>query len=322
MSPLDDRSRNRYVLLCGGVGGAKLALGLSRALPASALTVVGNTGDDFEHLGMHISPDLDTLIYTLSGEVNPDTGWGRRNETWHCMDALEKLGGPTWFRLGDSDLATHLERTQRLAAGESLTAITRSLCERFGVATHLLPMSDQAIRTRLATDRGELDFQHYFVQENAAPVVHRISFAGAESARPGAGVLEALADPQLAGIVIAPSNPYLSIDPILAVTDIRQAISASSAPRLAISPIVGGVAIKGPTAKIMSELGLEVSPRTIADHYGSVINHLIVDNADEKIANEIQEKGLGVTVCNTIMKSEQEKVALARQVIAVCEAQS
>jgi len=317
-----DKAEKRYVLLSGGVGGAKLALGLSRILPPSALTIIANTGDDFEHLGLHISPDLDTLLYTLAGEVNIDTGWGRRDETWHCMDALEKLGGETWFRLGDRDLATHLERSRRLSAGESLSEVTAALCKKMGVEIRLLPMSDQKVRTRLTTDRGVLDFQHYFVRDAAAPVITRLEYAGAGTARASDGVREALGDPQLAGLVIAPSNPYLSINPILAIPDIRKAIKETSAPRVAVSPIVAGAAIKGPTAKIMRELGHEISSRTVADHYGTLIDHLLIDAADSACANGIEHSGPAVTVCNTVMTSDKDKMDLARRVIASCEMSS
>lgn len=322
MSHPSDTSHPHYVLLSGGVGGAKLALGLSRVLPASALTVIANTGDDFEHLGLHISPDLDTLLYTLSGEVNTETGWGRRDETWRCMEALQEFGGETWFRLGDRDLATHLERTGRMAAGEALSEITQTLCRRLGVDVRLLPMSDQPVRTRVITDRGKLDFQHYFVRERAVPVVRHLEYAGADAARAGAGVREALANPDLAGIVIAPSNPYLSIDPILAVSEIRQALENTTARRVAVSPIVAGAAIKGPAAKIMAELGLEVSTRTVAEHYGPLIDQLLVDTADAAVADQIRSERMGVKVCNTVMRSDQDKIDLARTVIAVCGARA
>lgn len=319
---MQDKNYNpakRYVLLSGGVGGAKLALGLSRILAPDTLTIIANTGDDFEHLGLHISPDLDTLLYTLAGEVNVETGWGRRNETWHCMNALEELGGETWFRLGDRDLATHLERSRRLSAGESLSEVTAALCEKMDVRIRLAPMSDQPVRTRLTTDRGLLDFQHYFVREQASPVIESLEYAGARVARASKDARQALQDPQLAGLVFAPSNPYLSIDPILAIPDIRDAIQDISAPRVAVSPIVAGAAIKGPTAKIMAELGHEVSPRAIADHYGTLIDHLLIDEADQACANRIESSGPAVTVCNTVMKSDEDKMSLARCVISSCE---
>ena len=242
--------------LSGGVGGAKLALGLYRVLPPGALTVVANTGDDFEHLGLAISPDLDTLLYTLAGIDNPATGWGRRDETWNFMAALERLGGETWFKLGDGDLATHVERTRRLAAGESLSQITDDFRRRLGISARLLPMSDDPVRTRLLTAEGWLDFQDYFVRRQCAPIVREIAFAGAAAARPHPDFLAALADPALRMVVICPSNPLISIDPILSLPGVREALRACRAPVVAVSPIIGGKAVKGPTAKMMAELGL------------------------------------------------------------------
>src|SRR5260221_2601957 len=255
------------VALSGGVGGAKLALGLYRILPPDALTVIANTGDDFEHLGLAISPDLDTLLYTLSGQDNPELGWGRRGETWTFMAALEALGGETWFRLGDGDLATHVERTRRLKAGESLSAIIDDFRRRLGIAARLLPMSDDPVRTRLRTPEGWLDFQDYFVRLRCAPVISELAFEGAETARPYPDFLATLADPDLRAIVICPSNPFISIDPILAVPGIRAALRDCHAPVVAVSPIIGGKAVKGPTAKMIEELGLPIDAAAVAGPY-------------------------------------------------------
>ena len=249
--------------LSGGVGGAKLALGLYRVLPPDTLTVVANTGDDFEHLGLAISPDLDTLLYTLSGQANPELGWGRRGETWTFMAALEALGGETWFRLGDGDLATHVERTRRLKAGESLSAISTISAAGSASRARLLPMSDDQVRTRLRTDAGWLDFQDYFVRLRCEPIVRELAFAGAGDARPHPDFLAALADPKLRAVVLCPSNPFISIDPILAVPGVRAALRACRAPVVAVSPIVAGQAVKGPTAKMMAELGLPVDAATL-----------------------------------------------------------
>ena len=249
--------------LSGGVGGAKLALGLYRILPPDTLTVVANTGDDFEHLGLSISPDLDTLLYTLSGEANPELGWGRRGETWTFMAALEKLGGETWFRLGDGDLATHVERSYRLAAGDSLSAVIDFFRRRLDIAARLLPVSDDRVRTLLDTDRGRLDFQDYFVRLRCEPVVRRLEFAGSETARPNPDFIAALADPRLRAVIVCPSNPFISIDPILAVPGVREALRACRAPVVAVSPIIGGKAVKGPTAKMMEELGLPVDAAAV-----------------------------------------------------------
>src|SRR5436853_4013456 len=228
------------VALSGGVGGAKLALGLDRIRPADALPVVANTVADFEHLGLSISPDLDTLLYTLSGNDNPELGWGRRGETWTFMAALEALGGETWFRLGDGDLATHIERTRRLAAGEKLSSITDDFRRRLGIAARLLPISDDPVRTRLHTSEGWLDFQDYFVRLRCEPVIDRLEFAVAADARPLAEVIAALADPRLRALVICPSNPFISIDPTLAVPGIRAALRDCGAPGVAVSPSIGG----------------------------------------------------------------------------------
>ncbi len=297
--------------LCGGIGGAKLALGLYRHLAPGVLTVAVNTGDDFEHLGLHISPDIDTVLYTLSGSNNPETGWGRADETWSFMAALESLGGETWFRLGDGDLALHVERTRRLCAGESLSSVCAEFVGRFGLHVHVLPKSDDPLRTLVHTPDGLLPFQHYFVRERCAPRVTGISFEGAEAARPNPDVLRALADPALAAVVICPSNPYLSIDPILALPGLRAAIR-KSAPVVAVSPLVGGRALKGPTAKIMEELGVPVTSRAVAEHYGDLIDGLVLDQAD---AAEAEELSLPSRVTRTVMNSLDDRIALARAVL-------
>ena len=232
--------------------------------------VVCNTGDDFEHLGLSISPDLDTVLYTLAGVANAETGWGRASETWSFMRALEQLGGETWFRLGDADLATHVERTRRLAAGESLSAISDDFCRRLGVGARLVPMCDEPVRTLVRTEDGILPFQRYFVEQRCAPKVTGFAFAGASDARPTAALREALERHGLEAVVICPSNPFISIDPILAVPGMRAAIAACRAPVVAVSPIIGGQAVKGPTAKMMAELGMPTSARAVAEHYGGL----------------------------------------------------
>jgi len=303
---------HRYTVLSGGVGGAKLVLGLSQVLDGEELTVVANTGDDFVHLELFISPDLDTLMYTLAGEVNTETGWGRKNETWNFMAALENLNGDTWFRLGDRDLATHVERTRRLATGQHLTEITSRFCKHLGIATQILPMTNDRVLTRVGTDEGELDFQHYFVRDRAAPRVKALTYSGADTAKPAPGVLNALTDTAVGAIIIAPSNPYLSIDPILAIPTIGNALRSAAAPVIAVSPIVGNTAIKGPTAKIMAELGLEVSALSIAHHYHDLLDGFILDTTDRDMAEQVENLGLEVIICNTIMKSLDDKVRLAR----------
>jgi LPPG:FO 2-phospho-L-lactate transferase len=295
--------------LSGGVGGAKLALGLYRVLPLDTLTVVANPGDDFEHLGLTICPDLDTLLYTLSGEANPELGWGRRDETWTFMAALEKLGGETWFRLGDGDLATHVERTRRLAVGNSLSAVIDDFRRRLGIAARLLPASDDRVRTRLETDRGWLDFQDYFVRLRCEPAVRRLEFAGADSARANPDVLAALADPGLQAVIICPSNPFISIDPILAIPGMRQALRACRAPIVAVSPIIGGKAVKGPTAKMMAELGLPVDAAAVARHYRDFLDIYIADETDRDAVSGLD---IPIVLAPTLMVTLEDREALAR----------
>ncbi|MGE5270194.1 MAG: 2-phospho-L-lactate transferase [Thiohalocapsa sp.] len=298
--------------LSGGVGGAKLALGLYRILPSDRLTVIANTGDDFEHLGLAISPDLDTLLYALSGQDNPELGWGRRGETWTFMAALAALGGETWFRLGDGDLATHVERTRRRRAGESLSAVTDDFRRRLGIRARLLPASDDPVRTRLRTPQGWLDFQDYFVRLRCEPVVLELHFAGAEGARPHPELLAALADPELRAVVICPSNPFISIDPILTVPGVRAALRQCRAPVVAVSPIVAGAAVKGPTAKMMAELGLPVDAATPARHYRDFLDVYIADEAD---AAAVAGLDLPVVLAPTLMLSLADREALAGTVL-------
>jgi LPPG:FO 2-phospho-L-lactate transferase len=304
-----------YVALSGGVGGAKLSLGLAQVL-GERLSVIVNTADDFEHVGLYISPDVDTALYTLSGLVNEETGWGRRDETWTFMDALARLGGPTWFKLGDGDLATHVDRTARLAAGETLTAICAHLAARLGVAARVLPMSDDKVRTVVDTEEGALAFQEYFVRRQCRPAVHSVRYEGAAEARPAEAVLQALSDPSLAGVVLCPSNPHLSVAPILAIPGMRQALAASRTPVIAISPIVGGKAVKGPAAKIMEELGLAPDSLSIARHYAGLIDGVVIDVADEALAPAMP---MPAVVTNTMMRTLDDKVALARQCLGFCE---
>ena len=297
------------VALTGGIGGAKLALGLHRVLPPGALACIVNTGDDFVHLGLHVSPDLDTTLYTLAGRENPEQGWGRRDETWTFMRALEELGGETWFRLGDGDLALHVERTRRLAAGETLSAIMDDVGRRFGIASLLLPMSDDSVATCVHTPDEELPFQDYFVRLRAAPEVRAIEFAGASTSRISAALAEVLGSPRLRAIIVCPSNPYLSIDPILAVRGLAAALRAPGVPVVAVSPLIGGRAVKGPTAKIMRELGIEASNRAIAAHYGDLLDGLVIDESDRSA--ELPQ-GLPTRASHTLMKSLDDREMLAR----------
>ncbi len=309
--------RTRVLALSGGIGGAKLALGLSRVVPGGDLMVVANTGDDFEHLGLAISPDLDTLMYTLAGLDDPQRGWGRRDETWTFMAALEALGGETWFQLGDGDLATHIERTRRLAAGETLSAVTADLCRRLGIAAQIFPMSDDRVRTRLRTAEGWLDFQDYFVRRRCEPAVRELAYDGAAAARPHPAVLDALADMSLRAVVICPSNPFVSIEPILAVRGLREAIARCGAPVVAVSPIIGGRAVKGPTAKMMAELGVPVTAAAVARRYADLLDGYIVDHADRATPLDL---GIPVTVAHTLMVTIEDRERLAREVLAAADA--
>lgn len=310
-------SEGRVVALCGGIGGAKLALGLDRELPPGALTVIVNTGDDFEHLGLHVSPDVDTVLYTLAGLADPERGWGRAGESWAFMAALEELGGESWFQLGDRDLAVHVERTRRLRAGEPLSAVIRGFGERLGLASELLPMSDDPVRTVIeSADNGTLAFQDYFVRRRCTPEVRAIRFHGAEAARPAPGVVERIADPELRAILICPSNPWLSVDPLLAVEDLRAALERAPAPVVAVAPIVGGRAIKGPTAKLMAELGLDVSARAVADHYGPLLDGYVLDRAD---TGEETRIAVPTRIADTVMTDLESRRALARTCLAFAD---
>ena len=270
----------QVVVITGGVGGAKLVLGLMQAMPPERIVAIVNTGDDFEHLGLSVSPDIDTLLYTLSGKANQAQGWGREGETWSFMDAVRSLGGEDWFALGDGDLALHVLRTASRARGEPLSAITARFAEAWGLVPTILPMSDDPVATVLDTEEGELAFQTYFVARRCMPVVRGIAFRGAEMASPGPGVCEAILADETEAILIAPSNPYLSVDPVLAIPAITAALVKARAPIVAVSPIVGGAAVKGPTAKLMRELGIPVTPAAVAEHYCGVIDAMLVDERD------------------------------------------
>jgi len=311
--------REHFLAISGGVGGAKLALGLARVLAADQLTVVANTADDFEHLGLHIAPDLDTVMYTLAGINNSQQGWGLEGESWQMLEALQVLGGETWFRLGDRDLATHLYRSERLREGESLSAVTAELCRQLGIGQRLLPMTDDPVRTVVHTDQGELPFQHYFVREQCRPAVSDFHFQGIEQARPQRELLELLAGETLAAIIICPSNPFVSVDPVLGLPGLKQAIMDSGAPVIAVSPIVGGIAIKGPAAKMMAELGLPVTAAAVARHYTGLVNSFVLDEGDATLAPEIEDLGMNVELAPTIMKTLADREQLARRVIELAK---
>jgi LPPG:FO 2-phospho-L-lactate transferase len=309
----------RVLALSGGVGGAKLVCGLARVLEPERLVVVCNTGDDFEHLGLAISPDLDSVTYALAGLNDDERGWGRADETWNCMGELERLGAESWFRLGDRDLAVHLERTRRLAAGESLSEVTRAITRALGIAVAVAPMSDEPVRTRVQTDQGELSFQHYFVRERCQPIVRGLRYHGAEHARPSAALRQALEAKDLAAIVICPSNPWLSIDPILALPGLVASLRAAGAPVIAVSPIVDGRALKGPTDKILRELGELPSALAIAEHYATRrLDGLLFDLTDAHEQDAIAALGIAVGTADTIMRTAQDRERLARDVLDLC----
>jgi LPPG:FO 2-phospho-L-lactate transferase len=310
-----DGAGERWLALCGGIGGAKLALGLATLLPAEALTVVVNTGDDFRHLGLHVSPDIDTVLYTLAGIANREVGWGLEGETWSFMDALGRLGGPTWFRLGDRDLATHALRTTMLAEGHSLSAVTEHLRRSLGIGAAVVPMTDDPVATRVDTDEGALAFQTYFVGRRAEPKVRAVHFEGAAAASMAPAAAAALADPRLAGIVVCPSNPWLSIDPLLAIPGWRAALERRRVPCVAVSPLVGGKAVKGPTAKIMSELSLPLDVSEIVSHYRGLIDGLVLDVVDADRAGTL---AVPTHVTNTLMRTLDDRVALGRETLGFC----
>jgi LPPG:FO 2-phospho-L-lactate transferase len=307
--------RLRVLALAGGVGGAKLADGLSRQL-GDRLTVLVNTGDDFEHMGLHVSPDLDTVMYTLAGIANPETGWGLAGETWNFIEQARRLGGPDWFLLGDRDLATHVLRTERLRRGNTLTAITLDLCEALGISSKILPMTDDRVRTRVHSAGRVLDFQHYFVREKCAVPVDKLSFDGAAEARFNVALdeLEQGGDP--VAVVICPSNPYLSIAPMLALPGLNDWIKRVPVVRIAVSPIIGGQAVKGPAAKIMRELGIPPSAQSIALHYYDLIDGLVFDEVDRNLAGVISEQGIPFLCTQTYMRNAQDRVALAKDCLA------
>lgn len=298
------------VTLSGGVGGAKMVLGLSHLVENDRLVVACNTGDDFDHLGLRICPDIDSVLYALSGLSDEERGWGRRDETWTCMFALRELGGPGWFNLGDADLATHLLRSDLLRQGRTPGEVTADLARHMGVKAKILPMSDDPVATVVNTQTGDLAFQHYFVREQCAPEVTGFLFEGIDQARVHAAIRGALEnDPE--AIVIAPSNPYVSIDPILGLRGMAKLLTGSGAPIVAVSPIVGGQALKGPAAKMMQELGNEVSALGIAKHYQGLVDGIVIDEHDAHLAHDIESLGIRTRVARTVMTDLETRIALA-----------
>ena len=307
-------ARVRVTALAGGTGAAKLLRGLARVVEPGALTIIGNTGDDADVWGLHVSPDLDTVTYALGGQLDVARGWGRTDETFHCLDAMAALGGDTWFNLGDRDLATHLFRTRALRAGRPLSDVTAELTRRHGVAARILPMSDEPVRTRIETPDGWLDFQEYFVREKAQPPVRAVAYVGAERARPAPGVLEALRDTDL--VLVCPSNPVTSVGPILAVPGVVEALAATRATVVGVSPIVGDAPVSGPAGTLMRARGLEVSAAGVAAAYAPWLGTLIVDARDSACVAALSARGIRAVATNTMMTDRATEIALAQAVLA------
>lgn len=305
----------KVVALAGGVGAAKLLRGLVKVIPSKDLVIIGNVGDDVELYGLHISPDLDIIMYTLAGIVDEAKGWGVAGDTFHCLDMLGKLGFETWFKLGDGDLAIHIVRTKMLRDGMSLSQSTARLCEMLGVKSKLIPMSDDAVRTKVQSDKLLLDFQEYFVKRGTANNVKKVFFEGAEKAKPAPGVVEALREAER--VIICPSNPILSIAPILSIQAIKRELITLKAPIIGVSPIVGGRALKGPADRIMASMGFEVSAYGVAKFYGSLLKHFVIDEVDGEQRKRIEDLGIKVTITNTLMRSLEDSVRLAKVIMKI-----
>lgn len=297
------------VVLAGGVGAARFLRGLIDVVDPASITIIGNTADDEEFLGLHVSPDLDTVVYTLSDTVHPEQGWGFADETYTVLEQAARLGEQTWFKLGDKDLATHLLRTRLLREGKTLSEATDAVARAFGLTCRLLPMSDDRVRTVVTTDGGELSFQEYFVKRRFQDEVRSVRFDGVERARPAPGVLESIAEAE--AVIVAPSNPIVSIGPLLAVPGLRDALRETKAPVAAISPIVGGQAIKGPAGKMLASLGYEVSAAGIAKLYADFLDVLVLDEQDASLASDVESAGVRAVVTDTIMRDADVRRSLA-----------
>ena len=317
---MDIPHSNHYLALSGGVGGAKLVLGLSGVLAPDQMTVVANTGDDFEHLGLNICPDIDTVLYTLADWNNKELGWGQAEESWNFLAALKRLGGENWFSLGDRDMATHILRTQLLGAGSSLSEVIEQLSAKMNIAHRIVPMTDERVRTQVhCRDQRTLSFQHYFVRDRCQPEVTGFEFSGIDKARPSAGFSAALASP-LSAVIICPSNPFVSVAPILEIPGVVAQLHAARVPVVVISNIVGGEAIKGPAAKMMSELGMPQTALGVAQHYvdqyGDLVKGFVLDTADSALEKEVNALGLATIVTKSVMLTLYDKTELAKQTLA------
>lgn len=305
------------VALAGGVGGAKLAHGLAEILAPGSLTVIVNTGDDFRHLGLFISTDVDTVTYTLAGRAHPKHGWGRAGETWQALSTLTELGGPDWFQLGDLDLGLHLYRTARMEAGATLSDITTDICTAWNIQTTILPMTDSPVRTIVETPEGDLPFQKYFVAKRCEPTVKGFHFQGIETAAPAPGVLKAIDAADL--VVFCPSNPWVSIDPILAIGEVRSRVHRK--PVVGVSPIIAGKTVKGPAARMYADLGIQPSALAVAAHYEDLLKGFVLDEEDASLSREINQLGMQTFTTDTLMRTEKDRVRLANEVMAFARAE-
>ena len=310
---------NGLCVLSGGVGGAKLVLGLSQVLNNDDFMTIVNTGDDFVHLGLQICPDIDTLIYTLAELVDQERGWGLKDESWNFLDKTKLLGGESWFNLGDKDLATHVHRTQRLAKGENLTSITKNLASSFGVEAKIVPMTNDLVSTVVETREGDLAFQHYFVRDRCLPIVKRFRFEGIRSSVINPSIKEYGEENNKSAVLLAPSNPFVSIDPIIGVPGMTEELVTMKGPKIAISPIINSKAIKGPAAKMMQELGIPSTSIEVANHYKGLIDAVVIDHADAALSEKIEDMGIKVFVTNTVMHSLKEKITLANECLNFIE---
>ena len=310
---------NGLCVLSGGVGGAKLVLGLSQVLNNDDFMTIVNTGDDFVHLGLKICPDIDTIIYTLAELVDQERGWGLKDESWNFLEKTKLLGGESWFNLGDKDLATHVHRTQRLAKGENLTSITKNLASSFGVEAKIVPMTNDLVSTVVETREGDLAFQHYFVRDRCLPIVKSFRFEGIKSSVINPSIKEYGEENNKSAVLLAPSNPFVSIDPIIGVPGMTEELVTMKGPKIAISPIINSKAIKGPAAKMMQELGIPSTSIEVANHYKGLIDAIVIDHADAALSEKIEDMGIKVFVTNTVMHSLKEKITLANECLNFIE---
>ena len=310
---------NGLCVLSGGVGGAKLVLGLSQVLNNDDFMTIVNTGDDFVHLGLKICPDIDTIIYTLAELVDQERGWGLKDESWNFLDKTKLLGGESWFNLGDKDLATHVHRTQRLAKGEDLTSITKNLASSFGVEAKIVPMTNDLVYTVVETREGDLAFQHYFVRDRCLPIVKRFRFEGIKSSVINPSIKEYGEENNKSAVLLAPSNPFVSIDPIIGVPGMTEELVKMKGPKIAISPIINSKAIKGPAAKMMQELGIPSTSIEVTNHYKGLIDAVVIDHADAALSEKIEDMGIKVFVTNTVIHSLKEKITLANECLNFIE---